>query len=77
MVYKKIPKKYTCSALGTLTFGSNLIYNLFSPRYAYIWEQWGTLIEPVASLVPYMVGIGNHEYDHTDGGIYLFSCQND
>ena len=41
----------------------------YARGYAYIWEQWGYLIEPVATLVPYMVGIGNHEYDHTDGGI--------
>eukprot|EP00730_Choanoeca_flexa_P015567 TRINITY_DN7178_c0_g1_i1.p1 TRINITY_DN7178_c0_g1~~TRINITY_DN7178_c0_g1_i1.p1 ORF type:complete len:681 (+),score=128.81 TRINITY_DN7178_c0_g1_i1:193-2235(+) len=35
---------------------------------AYVWDKWMALIEPYASLVPYMVGIGNHEYDHTTGG---------
>ena len=39
------------------------------PFKAYIWEQWSWLIEPYATLIPYMVGVGNHEYDHTDGGI--------
>lgn len=36
---------------------------------AYLWEVWFKLTEPYATLVPYMVGIGNHEYDHTRGGI--------
>ena len=27
----------------------------YARGYAYIWEQWGWLTEPVASLVPYMV----------------------
>ena len=30
----------------------------YARGYAYIWEQWGWLIEPVATLVPYMLGIG-------------------
>ncbi|GLE03047.1 hypothetical protein PINS_up011926 [Pythium insidiosum] len=34
----------------------------------YLWDQFGAMIEPVASAVPYMVGIGNHEYDHDSGG---------
>ena len=25
-------------------------------------------MEPYSTLVPYMVGIGNHEYDHLTGG---------
>ena len=33
---------------------------------AYIWDQWHALIQPYSSLVPYMVGIGNHEQDHLD-----------
>ena len=34
----------------------------------YIWEQWHALIEPYATIMPYMVGIGNHEQDHNSGG---------
>ena len=34
----------------------------------YVWEKWFHMIQPVSTLVPYMVGTGNHEYDHTDGG---------
>ena len=41
----------------------------YAEGYAYIWEQWFWLTEPYATLVPYMVGIGNHEYDHSKGGI--------
>lgn len=31
------------------------------------WDIWMNLIEPCASLAPYMVSIGNHEYDHETG----------
>ena len=40
----------------------------YAVGYSYIWDQWMTLIEPYASRVPYMVGIGNHEQDHLVGG---------
>jgi len=39
----------------------------YATGLAYIWEQWFHLIQPYASLIPYMVGIGNHEYDHVSG----------
>jgi len=32
---------------------------------AYIWDVWGMLVQPIAARVPYMVTVGNHEYDHT------------
>ena len=35
---------------------------------AYLWDQWMSAIQPYATLVPYMVGIGNHEQDHVSGG---------
>lgn len=35
---------------------------------ASLWERFFNLIEPVASAIPYMVSIGNHEYDHETGG---------
>lgn len=35
---------------------------------AHIWDEWMTMIEPVARSVPYMIGVGNHEYDHLSGG---------
>lgn len=25
------------------------------------------MIEPTAARLPYMIGVGNHEYDYTDG----------
>jgi acid phosphatase type 7 len=34
----------------------------------FLWDQFGALIEPVASEIPYMVGIGNHEYCYESGG---------
>jgi hypothetical protein len=30
----------------------------------YIWDVWSELLEPISSRVPYMVTVGNHEYDH-------------
>jgi len=41
----------------------------YARGWAYIWEKWFWLTAPVATLVPYMIGTGNHEYDHTDNGI--------
>jgi len=39
----------------------------YARGYAYLWDQWFDLIQSYASLIPYMVGIGNHEYDHING----------
>lgn len=35
---------------------------------AHIWDKWMDMIQPYASRVPLMVGVGDHEYDHTLGG---------
>ena len=39
----------------------------------YNWDKWSNMISPIAMQVPYMITIGNHEYDHTsspnDGGL--------
>ncbi|KAL6783862.1 hypothetical protein ACKKBG_A03785 [Auxenochlorella protothecoides x Auxenochlorella symbiontica] len=47
--------------------GAELIYHIGDLAYANghktIWDTFMDSIEPVASRVPYMVGIGNHEYD--------------
>lgn len=32
-----------------------------------IWDTFMRYIEPYASMVPYMIGIGNHEYDYKTG----------
>lgn len=34
----------------------------------FLWEQWHYLIEPISSRLPYLVSVGNHEYDHVSGG---------
>mmetsp|Transcript_63507 Transcript_63507/g.160212 ORF Transcript_63507/g.160212 Transcript_63507/m.160212 type:complete len:630 (-) Transcript_63507:223-2112(-) len=31
------------------------------------WELWQSQIEPIATRMPYMVSVGNHEYDHFGG----------
>ncbi|CAF1126213.1 unnamed protein product [Adineta steineri] len=33
-----------------------------------LWDAFMTQIDPIATHTPYMVGIGNHEYDHVSGG---------
>jgi acid phosphatase type 7 len=35
---------------------------------AALWDAFMTQIQPIAARVPYMAGIGNHEYDHVEGG---------
>ncbi|MEW5313047.1 MAG: hypothetical protein WDW38_004641 [Sanguina aurantia] len=32
-----------------------------------VWESFMDAIEPISSRVPYMVGVGNHEYDYQSG----------
>ncbi|CAK4066314.1 unnamed protein product [Aphanomyces euteiches] len=34
----------------------------YADSVGYIWEQFHSLIEPVASKIPYLVSVGNHEY---------------
>ena len=40
----------------------------YAGGYAYLWDQWLSMIEPIATRVPYMIGIGNHEQSHLIGG---------
>jgi len=35
---------------------------------AHIWDAWFQMISVFTTRVPLMIGIGNHEYCHTDGG---------
>lgn len=35
---------------------------------AHVWDGWFQMVQPMTARVPLMVAIGNHEYDHTDGG---------
>jgi len=36
--------------------------------WAFLWDLWMSGIQPYSTLVPYMVGVGNHEQDHKSGG---------
>ena len=40
----------------------------YADGHAHVWDAWMKMIEPFASRVPVMVGVGNHEYDHSQGG---------
>lgn len=57
----KIPENPFTEALTTDSYFTDIFQ-------AYIWDQWHHIVEPFATMVPYMVGIGNHEQDHTEGG---------
>jgi hypothetical protein len=35
----------------------------------HVWDRYMAMIQPYASRVPVTVGVGNHEYDHTQGGV--------
>jgi hypothetical protein len=35
---------------------------------AHVWDSWFRMVQPLAARVPLMVAVGNHEYDHTNGG---------
>jgi len=54
--------------------GADLIFHVGDIAYAngreYVWNSFMDAIEPAASRVPYMVAVGNHEYDykHSGGG---------
>lgn len=37
---------------------------------AHIWDGWFQMIQPFSQKIPLMIGIGNHEYDHMDGGAH-------
>ncbi|KAE9109456.1 hypothetical protein PF007_g12232 [Phytophthora fragariae] len=40
----------------------------YARSVGYLWDQFFHMIEPYATRLPYMVGIGNHEYDYNAGG---------
>lgn len=52
--------------------GANLVLHVGDLSYAngreYVWNSFMDAIEPAASRVPYMITIGNHEYDYRRGG---------
>ncbi|TMW62023.1 hypothetical protein Poli38472_009516 [Pythium oligandrum] len=39
----------------------------YSSGKTYVWDQFAALIEPVASRIPYMVSIGNHDFGYLEG----------
>ncbi|KAG7402340.1 hypothetical protein PHYBOEH_000048 [Phytophthora boehmeriae] len=40
----------------------------YARGHAHMWDEFFHLIEPFATRVPYMVSVGNHEYDYMTGG---------
>ena len=55
------------ASTGTLDFVLHFGDFGYAMGKHWIWDKWGTMISPGASLVPYMVSPGNHEYDHNQG----------
>ncbi len=52
--------------------GADLVLHVGDISYANgevrIWDSFMRYIEPYASAAPYMIGVGNHEYDYRTGG---------
>lgn len=40
----------------------------YARGHAHMWDEFFHIIEPYAARVPYMISIGNHEYDYVKGG---------
>jgi len=40
----------------------------YSNGAAHMWDTWSDMVSKFAATIPLMIGVGNHEYDHTDGG---------
>ncbi|RLN02479.1 hypothetical protein BBJ28_00012813 [Nothophytophthora sp. Chile5] len=40
----------------------------YARGHAHMWDEFFHIIEPYATRLPYMVSIGNHEYDYMTGG---------
>ena len=40
----------------------------YAEGYAYLWDQWLSMIEPISTRIPYMIGMGNHDQSHLIGG---------
>jgi len=66
--------KSTIDRVQTRVMSSNITCLLHIGDISYargigaLWDAFMTQIEPIASRIPYMVSIGNHEYDHVTGG---------
>ena len=56
-----IAKEVEAGNIGMVLHMGDLAY---ANGRSYMWEQWGALTQSIASKVPYMVTVGNHEYDH-------------
>ncbi len=40
----------------------------YATGVSHMWDKWLDMVQKFSSSVPLMIGVGNHEYDHTDGG---------
>jgi hypothetical protein len=64
--------KSTIDRITTTTTNVTCLLHIGDISYArgtgIIWDAFMTQIQPIAARVPYMVSIGNHEYDHETGG---------
>jgi hypothetical protein len=66
--------KSTMDRVGARVMSTNITCLLHIGDISYaqgigvMWDVFMIQIEPIASRIPYMVSIGNHEYDHVTGG---------
>lgn len=61
-----------CYLYGTIELENLIIHYLsridFSQGAGHIWDSWLDMTSIFSTSIPLMVGVGNHEYDHTSGG---------
>jgi hypothetical protein len=66
--------RYTISRVTARVTSTNVTCLLHIGDISYargaggLWDGFMNQIQPIAARIPYMVGIGNHEYDHVWGG---------
>jgi hypothetical protein len=57
---------------GPLVLPSRAVHHFGDLSYArgaaHVWDAWFETVQAFSGRVPLMVGVGNHEYDHTAGG---------
>jgi len=58
-------------AAAETTKGSRMTHHFgdlsYARGYSYLWDVWMPMIEPYAKVAPYMVVMGNHEFDYMSG----------
>ena len=65
--------KWTSRELTSSLYPIRAVHHFGDLSYAmgsgHNWDHWMDMVSGIAARVPLMVGVGNHEYDYTSGGL--------